>query len=284
MIIVRLRGRLGNHLFQIATAKSLTDDVRVVFSSDFSKEDFYKYKDSLFSTIKIASDDDCLGLPVIEEKSYAFSPFPNKMPESFVLEGYFQSFKYFDSQKISVFFKCPDNVVDDLNNRYGHLDPDRTVSINVRRGDYLKFPHRHPFCGLEYYLKAIKRFPKDSVFVVSSDDIAWCKKNFTNGNFVFQENSYPLLDLYVQSYCKHNILSNSSFSWWGAMFNTHGDKIVIVPKEWYGIRLRHLAIDDLIPATYEKIGIKQSTKDRVHALLLCTKEWMSDQIKRIHHK
>ena len=85
---------------------------------------------------------------------------------------------------------------------------------------------------MEYYSQAMKHFP-DTNFIVFSDDIQWCKENFKGEEFTFiEEDDY--IELYLMSMCRHNIIANSSFSWWGSYLNQNEDKIVIAPSKWFG--------------------------------------------------
>ena len=118
----------------------------------------------------------------------------------------------------------------------------RAVSCHVRRGDYLKDP-LYGVCTSEYYVKAIdeiKRKVSPDLYCVFSDDIKWCKENLgeiigKDKEIVFVdwnkgENSFR--DMQLMSLCNHNIIANSSFSWWGAWLNNHDDKVVVAPNIW----------------------------------------------------
>ena len=100
--------------------------------------------------------------------------------------------------------------------------------------------------------KIIKQFP-DAHFFVSSDDIEWAKENIT-GNFPVTFISHPEIidyeELVLQSLCKHNIIANSTFSWWGAWLNQNPDKIIIAPKKWF---LNENTENNLIPTTWIQI-------------------------------
>ena len=118
----------------------------------------------------------------------------------------------------------------------------RAVSCHVRRGDYLKDP-LYGVCTSEYYVKAIdeiNRKVSPDLYCVFSDDIKWCKENLgeiigKDKEIVFVdwnkgENSFR--DMQLMSLCNHNIIANSSFSWWGAWLNNHDDKVVVAPNIW----------------------------------------------------
>lgn len=109
------------------------------------------------------------------------------------------------------------------------------VSIHIRRTDYVG---NHFYANLVregYYERAIAEFPKDTTFLVFSDDIEWCKRYFyaKDGNFQFAEGNTDIEDMNMMASCKHNIIANSSFSWWAAYINPNPAKVVIAPKSWY---------------------------------------------------
>jgi hypothetical protein len=127
-------------------------------------------------------------------------------------------------------------------------------SIHVRRGDYLNYPDHHPVCSLEYFYEAMKMsgFKK---FVVLSDDIEWCFRNFhsfSDFEFIYSRNESDIEDFAIMSKCAHNIISNSTFSWWAAYLNKNPDKIVISPDkdQWHGPAYSHWNHDDLIPESW----------------------------------
>jgi hypothetical protein len=136
-----------------------------------------------------------------------------------------------------------------------------SVSLHVRRGDYvanLKVAAIHGLCSKEYYASAIKFISKKVErphFFVFSDDINWVENNFkinypcTYINQNFSNESYN--DLRLMSLCQHNIIANSSFSWWGAWLNCNSEKIVIAPKKWFANSDKRC--DDLIPEKWVRL-------------------------------
>ncbi len=111
-----------------------------------------------------------------------------------------------------------------------------SVSLHVRRGDYLKIKNINVL-DVDYYMKAvdyIKKNVEKPMFYIFSDDLDWCKNNLgflNNCNYVDLTQT-EIDDLKLMSFCQHNIIANSSFSWWGAWLNQNPKKIVIAPKEW----------------------------------------------------
>ncbi|WP_215406320.1 alpha-1,2-fucosyltransferase [Vibrio gigantis] len=120
----------------------------------------------------------------------------------------------------------------------GLIQTTNSVAIHVRRGDYLAVPALNGLAPLSYYRSAIK-YIKENVdsptFFIFSDDITWCKENLNLEKVVYVDwntKSDSYRDMQLMSLCKHNIIPNSSFSWWGAYLNSNAGKIVICPEKW----------------------------------------------------
>tara|TARA_B100000902_G_C27313405_1_gene919793 strand:- start:1321 stop:2250 length:930 start_codon:yes stop_codon:yes gene_type:complete len=141
-----------------------------------------------------------------------------------------------------------------------HLKNINSVSIHIRRGDYLdkkSVNKKYKIHGVKYVKKAIKiieskiSYPNYFIF---SDDLNWCKSNLSfieKKQFIDSKISDgPIDDLYLMSKCKNNIISNSTFSWWGAFLNRNKQKIVIIPKEWKSDQKVDLAMDKWIRLEY----------------------------------
>lgn len=159
-------------------------------------------------------------------------------------DGYWQNENNFlpIRNKILEAFRFPE-FIDDNNKSLAKLIASKnTVSCHVRRGDYLKDP-LYGVCTSEYYVKAIDEINRKvlpELYCVFSDDIKWCKENLgeiigKDKEIVFVdwnkgENSFR--DMQLMSLCNHNIIANSSFSWWGAWLNNHADKVVVAPNIW----------------------------------------------------
>jgi len=130
--------------------------------------------------------------------------------------------------------------------KYNILNKD-TVSIHVRRGDYTNLQHIHPLQSIEYYENAYNIIDDKSINVlVFSDDIEWCKNNIKFENITYIEGETNIVDMYIMSLCTHNIIANSSFSWWGAWLNNNKNKKVIAPINWFGSQ-SNLYTGDIIP-------------------------------------
>ena len=133
------------------------------------------------------------------------------------------------------------------------------VSIHVRRGDYVTFSTMFPPVERTYLKPAISGFTNMNIrnFLVFSDDIPWCKQHFTQYegcNFQYSEGRNEYEDLVLMSQCEHNIISNSTFSWWGAWLNQNPNKIVVSPSEfnWFGKKSK-IDTKDIIPKEWIQI-------------------------------
>ena len=126
-------------------------------------------------------------------------------------------------------------------NRTG-FDGKGICSVNVRRGDKLTCGENYILLREDYYKKAMKKMPSETKFLIFSDDIDFCKNLFTKKNgflnieFLDQKNK-DFIDLELMSKCEHNIIANSTFSWWGAFLNQNSNKIVVSPKLWFFDRM-----------------------------------------------
>lgn len=199
----------------------------------------------------------------IREKHFHFDPDILKVSSDVYLEGYWQSEKYFKDiediirSEFQIKYK-PDSV----NKKIGSLILGlQSVSIHIRRGDYIADPNIykvHGICPLEYYNAAIEKILKiikNPHFFIFSDDPAWAENNlridypttFINGN----SGNKDYEDMRLMSFCKHHVIGNSSFSWWGAWLSENPDKIVIAPKKWFNDQRKNT--NDLIPESWHRI-------------------------------
>ncbi len=295
MIIVRLRGGLGNQLFQYAAGKSLA-----MHHNTELKFDTYTYKSHPYRKFQLHHfliDD-----PVAEEKEinslignnkvlryinkryntllnskkvfiqphYHFYQNFFNLPSPLYLSGYWQSEKYFLPVKKQIQEKVIPRLSFSEENRtlVSRMQSGNSVSLHIRRGDYTSNSRYADFFGVvedAYYERAMDRIyaeVENPEFYVFSDDIEWSKKKYDSfSNFTFidhnqGDNSY--WDMVLMSNCKHNIIANSTFSWWGAWLNQNPGKKVVAPKKWFNqeyfsgpdpvYKDRHYNTGDLIPS------------------------------------
>ena len=144
-----------------------------------------------------------------------------------ILEGYFQSEKYF--------IDCKDVIREEFTfkNPVNYEVTPGSCSIHVRRGDYLNIQKDHPLCDMEYYNKAMKLMGSDN-YLVFSDDPDWCSDHFKGDQFTIVSGNTAEEDMQIMSKCDDNIIANSSFSWWAAWLNTNEQQRVVAPGKWFG--------------------------------------------------
>ena len=156
--------------------------------------------------------------------------------------GCWQSENYFSDVKEEVkqAFRFPEVTEEKNKKLIQQLQQSESVSIHVRRGDFLKFPQYINLGESDYYQHAIeyiKKHVKKPVFVVFSDDVEWCKEYILRDEkccFVdWNTGDKSFRDMQLMSICKHNIIANSTFSWWGAWINENKNKIVVAPSKIY---------------------------------------------------
>lgn len=182
--------------------------------------------------------------------------------ENKYLQGYWQSERYFaevaDQVRRDFTFRLPLSSDDaDLAKR---IQNSHSVSVHIRRGDYLKKRRIEDYhvCSETYYRRAIETVQaqvKQAVFYVFSDDIAWCKaQDFFPHGTVFvcgHEGPNAYIDMQLMSLCRHHIIANSSFSWWGARLGQEAETITIAPSLWFRNRPR----PDIIPSNWTTIDV-----------------------------
>jgi hypothetical protein len=238
-------GRLGNQMFQYATLKALSLktgyemflpnhlEIKQDGCFDFTNNQWIKYRLDILDcfNININLVQNNLTETYIE-KNFNFEPEIFNIADNTSIDGWFQSYKYFNEYKdiIKKEFTFKDEILNKCKSIINsYLNP---VSIHIRRGDYVKHPGFWVITP-EYINEALQHFTdKEYTFLIFSDDIEWCKQIFPEG-VVFMEGNNQFEDLCLMSLCKHNIIANSSYSWWGAWLNQNQDQRVIAPKNWF---------------------------------------------------
>ena len=281
MIIVKLMGGLGNQLFQYALGRRLALKNKTELFLDISRlESYGKPRQYSLSHLaiagSIATNKQLAKLKIINlfdffkpygkksiirERRYPFDPSVINAPRNVYLDGPWQTEKYFKDIEDTI--RRDITIKDPPDKKYlAILDKIRrtnSVSLHVRRTDYLVGKNTSVFtiCQLEYYKQALmliaQKIGIQELFVFS-DDIEWANKNISFPcpiTFVSDGNLADYQELMLMSSCKHNIIANSTFSWWGAWLNNNHRKIVVTPKKWFF----GSAIDerDMIPSMWIKI-------------------------------
>ncbi|MBP3819877.1 MAG: alpha-1,2-fucosyltransferase [Butyrivibrio sp.] len=290
MIIIQLKGGLGNQMFQYALYKSLkkrgkevkiddktgfvNDKLRIPVLSrwgvEYDKatdEEIVKLTDSkmdIFSRIrrKLTGRKSYR----IDEESGKFNPEILEIDNAYLV-GYWQCDKYFDDKDVvrelrEAFEKKPQELMTDASSwsTLQQIECCESVSLHVRRTDYVdeEHIHIHNICTEKYYKDAIdkirKRYPS-AVFFIFTDDKEWCRDHFKGPNFIVVEleegEGTDIAEMTLMSRCKHHIIANSSFSWWAAWLNDSPEKIVIAPQKWINNR----DMDDIYTERMTKIAL-----------------------------
>jgi hypothetical protein len=281
------QGGLGNQLFQFIIGYILAKKNKINLRINIERYNSYnrqfeldrfpeirklnivKIKDhKLYKILKILGVYKVINYFFYDNKIFENSPFifnedflKEKIVKNVSITGYFQSEKYFIHYKKIVLklFRFP-KIKDKLHQKYLNLINNKnSVAIHIRRGDYLNDPkvrYIHGILGSDYYKKSIsyiKKKLKNPFFFIFSDDIELVKKNFSffnNKKYIFIDTKSSINDLYLMSNCKHFIIANSTFSWWGAWLSKNKYKIVCAPKRWLRARI---STPDIIPESWIKI-------------------------------
>lgn len=199
-----------------------------------------------------------------EWKSMAYDERILANPHDEYLIGYWQTERYFRAIRPSVLqaFAFPPFEPGSRNAELAQeLQELCAVSLHIRRGDYLAISNTSGICTIDYYRQAIAKMEalvKPELYVLFSDDIEWCKEQFgpaigkTSIRFVnWNKGTDSYRDMQLMTLCKHNIIANSSFSWWGAWLNQHPEKIVITPSRW----MQSEGWTDIIPEDWMTIQV-----------------------------
>lgn len=289
MIITRLIGGLGNQLFQYAVARHLVEINRTVLKIDVSGFETYKlHKYSLWPfniQENFASPEEVAMLtpkqgivgPILrrslrkppklvktyirEKDSFYFDREILSLSDGVYLDGYWGSEKYFigieDVIRREFTVKTPQ--MDENKELAELITACEAVSIHIRRGDFVSVPYTNKMrgtCGLDYYLQCASLFSqcvKNPHFFIFSDDPDWVHGNFSlaypNTIVDYNKADRSHEDLRLMSRCKHNIIANSTFSWWAAWLNPNPDKIVIASRIWFRNPVANAKVnfDDLYP-------------------------------------
>ena len=269
MVIVNLKGGLGNQMFQYALGRHLAEKNNVVLKLDttsLSKAeeigniyrpfdlDAFNIKNELATPQEVRSLRYPYGIfsklkniferKILRKTFVEFDAKVLELKDDTYLDGYWQSPKYFEAIRNTLLadFTLKNPLSPSGQALQEKILKSTSVALHVRHGDYVtnqRVLNENGICSVEYYKRAIEiilsKVP-DPTFFVFSDDIEWAKANLTlptDAVFVSDKTISAPEELYLMSACQHNIIANSSFSWWGAWLNQNGDKTVIAPTPWF---------------------------------------------------
>ena len=262
MIIIKIKGGLGNQLFQYALGRAVALHHKSPLKLDltiFKTYELHKYLlDQFAIQADMATENEISELKggnnllfsalrkarVVKRKSY----FKEKRSSYFdasvfknddvYFDGYWQNELYFSGIRELLLQELVSiSSISDAGCGYLEcINKSNSISLHVRRGNYLNLKNVNVL-DVEYYMKAVDYLRtgiENPTFFIFSDDLEWCKKSlgFLNNCIFVDRTKTEIDDLKLMSFCQHNIIANSSFSWWGAWLNQNSKKTVIAPKDW----------------------------------------------------
>lgn len=251
-VIVRLTGGLANQMFGYAFGRGVSAqrgiDVKYVWQRstwDYGL-DAYNVKMDLVNPPVHA--------PVYDEKTFAFDYGVYTAPINSYYRGYWQTEKYFEDIAAEIREELTPKVLrPEIQDLGKWLQNQNTVAVHVRRGDYLNQGTKdfHGLLDMDYYVRAMSYF-QESVqapkFIMFSDDPEWCRRNF---QLPVMQGFSQVEDLYLMSSCRHGIMANSTFSWWGNWLGDYPGRKVLASVNWFTDP--NINTKDLIPERWTKI-------------------------------
>lgn len=285
MIISKVIGGLGNQLFQYAVGRTLAilnntnlkldasefenQNLRNIELQNFTIDPVFANKDEINELIPAHNFEKAFqymyplkGRTYYREKHFHFDEKVLRLGANVYLKGYFQSEKYFRPAKeiIREELSFKEAKIKNIKEFAAKLSNHQSISVHIRRGDFHKDKSTSEYHGVltdDYYLSAIEIIRSkisDPSFYFLSDDIKWVKENLAIPEAIYVSGEITknhIEDLYLMSQCRHNIIANSSFSWWGAWLNDNPGKIVIAPEKWFNKGPKDT--QDLLPEGWTKI-------------------------------
>lgn len=225
-------GRLGNQMFQYATLFSigLTRGFEIGIPKDTKISKVFDLKHAnLLDSMSVDK--------IYKERDFSFDASIFAIPDCCDINGYFQSGFYFNACKEAIFkeFKFKSDIEEKASHNLQEYPGKNLCTLHIRRGDYKTLSHYHTNLGSDYYKSAINII-MNSVssphFLVFSDEPEWCKREIIGDNFSVVDLKDDAVELCMMSKCKLHVISNSSYSWWGAYLSN--SPAVVAPKNWFG--------------------------------------------------
>jgi hypothetical protein len=245
MVSFRATGRMGNFLFEAASSYGYARRHDLEWSvPNWTTHHFWSplYLQHLVHPNYVNYEEVLINEHV---HHYHEIPFDEEWRgRNIVLNGFYQSEKFFAEYRDEILEKF--GYPYQLNKGF--------VSVHVRRTDYLTLSQKHPPVTKEWYDYAMSHF-EGYKFIFYSDDIEWCKQNFSDRNDCYFSHGSIEQDLYEASWCEHNICSASTFSWWQMWLNQNPDKRVFFPEKWFNDNWDNLDTSDILPDYVTKLKL-----------------------------
>ena len=252
-------GHLGNQMFQYASLMGIAHNRNFDWAIAPRESFGTRYKElrsSIYNCFKLpsAKNQKIIEGPVLREPTPYFNKdlFDN-CPDNITVAGYLQDEQYFKNIKEDILkeFTFIDHIKDEAEKFLREYKEAQKVSIHIRRTDYVDGPASgtRSCPTLDYYKQAMSLF-ENSIFFIFSDDLEWCKSQsiFTGDNVIFPGRD-AYIDICIMSLCDHNIIANSSYSWWASYLNKNPNKKVVAPpaRKWLDYRdASHMYLADWI--------------------------------------
>ena len=233
-VVARLIGGLGNQMFVLASTIGYATQFNreICLSKPFNQEFSIPYRICSPEEIERAKMKQCFHDPFNEDM------FKNK--DCGMLSVYLQDERFFKTQSdlIRRLFTFSDPIPEGVRQLADEMEERNSVAVHIRRGDYIS--NHHPIMTHDYYEEAADYIERETGkpihLYIFSNDFEWVQKHFFSKHpFTIVSGNKNTVDMHLMTLCHHNILSPSTFSWWGAWLNNHPDKIVVAPERWsYG--------------------------------------------------
>jgi len=234
-----LMGGLGNQMFQISHAmcQGWKNNIPIIFKCEsftpMQANQPTKYVDNIFRNItflNFTSQTKRINTPW----EYVDLSFDLESPIEFY--GYFQSSKNFYGfgDRLSELFQPTNEFIEKIYRDFSEIKKENTISIHIRRGDYLSIGAILPTIGKSYIDECLNKIGNYDHIFIFSDDVNWVKENLNYENSTIVDSLEDYEDLWFISLCKINVMSNSSFSWWGTFLNKNKNKETYAPSIWFG--------------------------------------------------
>lgn len=282
MKIVKIHGGLANQMFQYCFYLNLKESFHEVYLDTDTFDASWGFDDiKLIDVFKNVNYDskkvsrfytetnrylDKLGLSLagyIKEKSMKFSTQYSRNKNYIYFDGYWQSELYFENltDRVRHCFEFNQDYDLSFEKILGEVKQSNSIALHVRKGkDYLQNPLLKGTCEIEYFKQAIEYINSrvhNPVYYIFSDNFNWVDDNLSFMKYekvdhnLNVQNNYR--DMQLMSNCKHNIISNSSFSWWSAWLNSNEQKIVVGPKLWFNSKLDRYDSSTIMPSNWIKL-------------------------------
>lgn len=273
MLTCRIRGGLGNQLFQIFSALHYAEENKMkpyFINSKISPSDVKRYTfwDSLLINIKhLAKYEKYLTSHKINQGGFTYKPVNIKNnKQNIILNGYFQSYKFFQPSYQKIYNTINiDKFKEDIIKKVNIENINECCSMHFRLGDYKTKPHFHPIMPFHYYKKSVQHIidntkVKRFIYFYEEEDKEQIMKIITRLSLMFDKCIFSAKpsdlkdweEMILMSCCHSNIIANSSFSWWSAYFNSNKEKVITYPSLWFTTRTG-INVKDMCPSEWKKI-------------------------------